>query len=48
MLFRSIAPTAHLAYGKLWDELHGQGAWASNREVVAMSYEVERRNIEAT
>jgi len=44
----AIAPTAHLAYGKLWDELHGQGAWASNREVVAMSYEVERRNIEAT
>ncbi len=35
------------AFGDLWDALHGEGAWAANPEVVALTFTVERRNIDA-
>ena len=31
----------------LWDSLHGDGAWDANPDVVAISFRVERRNIDA-
>lgn len=31
----------------LWNALHGDGAWETNPEVVAISFHVERRNIDA-
>lgn len=32
----------------LWDHIHGPGAWEANPEVVALTFTVERRNIDAT
>jgi len=32
----------------LWNHLHGPGAWEANPEVVALTFTVERRNIDAT
>lgn len=31
----------------LWDSLHGKGAWAANPEVIALSFEIHRQNIDA-
>ncbi len=31
----------------LWDELHGEGAWQSNPEVVALNFTVAKQNIDA-
>lgn len=31
----------------LWNSLHGLGAWLANPEVVAISFAVERRNVDA-
>lgn len=31
----------------LWNHLHGSGAWDANPEVVAISFTVERRNVDA-
>lgn len=54
-----IAPTAHShtidcdtpnpvhAFRDLWDSLHGIGAWDANPQVVALSFTVARRNIDA-
>ena len=35
-----------LAFAALWDKLHGAGEWEKNPEVVALSFTVERRNID--
>lgn len=34
-------------FAKLWDELHGSGSWDANPEVVALTFTVEKRNIDA-
>lgn len=34
-------------FGRLWDSLHGAGAWAGNPEVVALSFTVHPVNIDA-
>jgi hypothetical protein len=34
------------AYAGLWDHLHGAGAWEANPEVVALSFQVEKINID--
>jgi hypothetical protein len=38
---------AQYAFEALWESLHGVGAWDANPEVVAISFKVERRNIDA-
>lgn len=35
------------AYAALWDHINGEGAWARNDWIVAYSFTVERRNIDA-
>ena len=35
-------------YSRLWNSLHGPDAWAANPWVCAVSFEVERRNIDTT
>lgn len=35
------------AYAQLWDEINGLGAWATNPWVVAVTFTVEKRNIDA-
>lgn len=34
------------SFAKLWDHLHGDGAWQRNPEVVAITFRVERSNID--
>lgn len=34
-------------FGKLWNILHGPGSWEANPAVVAITFTVERRNIDA-
>lgn len=36
-----------VAYAWLWDLLHGDGAWDDNPEVVALTFTVAKRNIDA-
>lgn len=38
--------TARFAFGNLWDEINGAGSWAENPFVVAVTFTVERRNID--
>lgn len=38
---------ATYAYQALWDRINGPGAWEANPWVVAVSFDVERRNIDA-
>lgn len=40
-------PTAVSAYQSLWDSINGAGAWEANPWVVAVSFQVEQRNIDA-
>lgn len=35
------------AYANLWDHINGAGAWAANPWIVALTFTVERRNIDA-
>ena len=35
------------AYANLWDYINGAGAWAANPWIVALTFTVERRNIDA-
>jgi hypothetical protein len=35
------------AFRKLWETLHGAGAWAINPELTPLTFTVERRNIDA-
>ena len=35
------------AYAALWDSINGEGAWARNDWIVAYTFAVERRNIDA-
>lgn len=35
------------AFAALWDSLHGADSWAANPAVVALTFSVERRNIDA-
>lgn len=35
-------------FARLWDELHGEGAWDANPEVVVLTFTVEKRNIDAS
>lgn len=41
------ARSAAACFAKLWNSLHGAGAWEANPEVVALRFTVERRNIDA-
>lgn len=34
-------------YARLWNEINGAGAWAANPWIVALTFTVERRNIDA-
>src|SRR3546814_19256196 len=34
------------AYAVLWNSINGEGSWAANPWVVAVSFSVERRNID--
>lgn len=34
-------------FAVLWDELHGAGAWAANPEVVCLTFQVDKLNIDA-
>jgi len=36
-----------VVYGWLWDQINGDGSWASNPWIVALTFTVERRNIDA-
>jgi hypothetical protein len=38
--------TARAAFGMLWDDLHGAGAWDANPWVVAITFGVAKRNID--
>lgn len=38
---------ASASFMSLWDSLHGPGAWKANPEVVAITFSVEKRNIDA-
>ena len=40
-----LSPPA--AYRWLWNELHGAGSWETNPDVLALTFRVERRNIDA-
>lgn len=40
-------PTAREMFAALWDHVHGSGAWLRNPAVVAMTFAVEQRNIDA-
>lgn len=40
------ARTPRESFRKLWNSLHGAGAWDLNPELVAMSFTVEQRNID--
>lgn len=33
-------------FAALWDTIHGSGAWLQNPKIVALSFQVERRNID--
>lgn len=35
------------AFGDLWNDIHGAGAWDANPWVAAFSFSVERANIDA-
>jgi len=37
-------PSEH--YAELWDELHGEGAWASNPEVVVLTFTAHKTNVD--
>ena len=39
--------TARDSYSDLWNSLHGPDAWSANPRVVAVSFTVEQRNIDA-
>jgi hypothetical protein len=43
-----VADPHRFNFGLLWSELHGPNAWNDNPEVVALTFQVERRNIDAT
>ncbi len=40
-------PTAREMYAALWDTINGSGAWLANPWVVAVTFTVEQRNIDA-
>ena len=40
--------SARHSFRHLWEELHGDGTWAANPEVVALSFAVARENIDST
>lgn len=39
--------SAYALYAKLWDALHGAGAWAANPAVLALTFTVHHANIDA-
>lgn len=38
---------AERSYAKLWDHINGAGSWAANPWIVALTFTVERRNIDS-
>lgn len=38
--------TPRMAFANYWESLHGAGAWDANPWIVALAFEVERRNID--
>ncbi len=45
--WNSYVDTASGSYASLWNAIHGPGAWAANPWVVAITFSVERKNIDA-
>jgi len=43
----SILDVWHEPFDALWDSINGPGAWDANPFVVALTFAVERRNIDA-
>lgn len=41
----AVADSPRLAYGRLWDELHGPGAWDRNPEVMVFTFTVQQAKI---
>jgi hypothetical protein len=39
-------PTAYEMYAALWDVINGSGAWCANPWIAALTFSVERRNID--
>jgi hypothetical protein len=47
IIAEGVTSGSPVEFTALWDSLHGDGAWAANPEVVALSFTVEQRNIDA-
>jgi hypothetical protein len=45
---RNFRPVALMNFIRLWESLHGVGAWDINPEIVVISFKVEARNIDQT
>lgn len=43
----SIAKTPAASFAKLWRSIHGKAAWEANPEIIALTFDVEQRNIDA-
>lgn len=43
----TTSPTPEGAFAGLWEHLHGHGSWGANPEIVAVSFDVIRANIDA-
>jgi hypothetical protein len=44
----SWVESARLSFARLWETIHGSDAWNENPWVVALTFTVEQRNIDAT
>jgi hypothetical protein len=42
-----MAAYYRVAFQDVWNRLHGRGAWDANPEVIAISFAVERKNVDA-
>jgi hypothetical protein len=42
----SWVESARLSFARLWESIHGPGAWGANPWVVALTFTVEKRNID--
>lgn len=44
---RDCCASPEVAFEEVWNHIHGEGAWEANPWVVAVTFAVERRNIDA-